>query len=39
MGVRIIKIVIVFESNYGNTKHVAEKIMEGVNEVGGWKFP
>ncbi|MEM3692960.1 MAG: flavodoxin family protein [Candidatus Bathyarchaeia archaeon] len=28
------KILIVFESNYGNTKLVAEKIMEGAKEVG-----
>ncbi|MEM2728643.1 MAG: flavodoxin family protein [Candidatus Bathyarchaeia archaeon] len=29
------KVVIVFESRYGNTRYVAEKIMEGINEVGG----
>lgn len=29
------RIVIVFESRYGNTRYVAEKIMEGINEVGG----
>ncbi|MGB9853830.1 MAG: flavodoxin family protein [Candidatus Bathyarchaeales archaeon] len=29
------KILVVFESNYGNTKRVAEKIIEGLNEVGG----
>jgi len=29
------KIVIVFESKYGNTRRVAEKIMEGISEVSG----
>jgi len=31
----MIKILVVFESNYGNTKRAAEKIMEGLNEVEG----
>lgn len=35
MGVETIKIIIIFESRYGNTRHVAEKIIEGINEVGG----
>jgi len=26
---------VVFESHYGNTKRVAESIIEGINEVGG----
>lgn len=29
------KAIIVYESRYGNTKLVAEKIAEGINEVGG----
>ncbi len=31
----MVKILVVFESRYGNTKHVAESIIEGINEVGG----
>jgi len=29
------KVIVVYESKYGNTKLVAEKIIEGMNEVGG----
>jgi len=29
------KVIVVYESKYGNTKLVAEKIMEGMNEVEG----
>ncbi|MEM3090535.1 MAG: flavodoxin domain-containing protein [Candidatus Bathyarchaeia archaeon] len=29
------KVLIVFESRFGNTKRVAEAIIEGINEVGG----
>ena len=28
------KVIVVYESRYGNTKHVAESIIEGINEVG-----
>ena len=34
----MVKILVVFESNYGNTKHAAEKITEGLNEVDGIEF-
>lgn len=29
------KVIVVYESKYGNTKRVAEVIIEGMNEVGG----
>lgn len=29
------KVIVVYESKYGNTKLVGEKIIEGMNEVGG----
>lgn len=29
------KIIVVYESKYGNTKRVAEKIIEGIREAGG----
>lgn len=29
------KVIIVYESKYGNTKHVAETIMEGMKEIQG----
>ena len=28
------KVIIVYESKYGNTKRVAETIIEGINEIG-----
>ncbi|MFP3985238.1 MAG: flavodoxin family protein [Candidatus Bathyarchaeia archaeon] len=31
----MLKVVVVFESKYGNTKLVAEKILEGIMEGGG----
>lgn len=31
----MIKIIVIYESKYGNTKHVAEKIVEGMNEING----
>lgn len=33
------RVIVVFESRYGNTKRVAENIIKGINEVGGWRFP
>ena len=30
----MVKIVVVYESRYGNTKRVAESIIQGINEVG-----
>jgi len=35
MTVMVVKVIVVYESKYGNTKRVAETIIEGVNEVGG----
>lgn len=35
MAVIMVKIIVVYESKYGNTKLVAETIIEGMNEVGG----
>jgi flavorubredoxin len=35
MVVIVAKVIVVYESKYGNTKLVAEKIIEGMNEVGG----
>jgi|YelNatPaOPRAMG01_1025707.scaffolds.fasta_scaffold32463_3 flavodoxin len=29
------KVIVVYESRYGNTKRVAESIIEGIKEVGG----
>lgn len=29
------KVIVVYESKYGNTKQVAEKIIEGMNEIEG----
>ncbi|MEM2367820.1 MAG: flavodoxin family protein, partial [Candidatus Bathyarchaeia archaeon] len=31
----MVKVLVVFESRYGNTKRVAESIIEGINEAGG----
>ncbi len=31
----MLRVLLVFESRYGNTKRVAESIIEGINEVGG----
>lgn len=31
----MVKAIIIYEPRYGNTKLVAEKIAEGINEVGG----
>lgn len=31
----MVKMVVVYESRYGNTKRVAESIIEGINEVSG----
>jgi len=31
----IAKVIVVYESKYGNTKRVAETIIEGMNEIGG----
>lgn len=31
----MVKVIAVYESKYGNTKLVAENIIEGMNEVGG----
>ena len=33
----MVKVIIVYESKYGNTKRVAETIAEGMKEVGGIK--
>jgi|UniRef100_A0A7V3JA91 flavodoxin len=30
----MVKVIVVFESNYGNTKRVAETIVEGMKDVG-----
>lgn len=35
MVIIVAKVIVVYESKYGNTKLVAEKIIEGMNEVGG----
>jgi len=32
-GRRVTKVIVVYESKYGNTKQVAEKIIEGMNEI------
>jgi len=32
------KVIVVYESRYGNTKRVAESIIEGIREVGGVEF-
>lgn len=29
------RVIVVFESRYGNTKRVTENIIKGINEVGG----
>ncbi|MEM3566404.1 MAG: flavodoxin domain-containing protein [Candidatus Bathyarchaeia archaeon] len=31
----MVRVIVVFESLYGNTKRVAESIIEGIKEVGG----
>jgi flavorubredoxin len=31
----MVKVIVVYESKYGNTKRIAEAIIEGMNEVGG----
>ena len=31
----MVRVIVVFESRYGNTKRVAESIIEGMKEVGG----
>jgi flavodoxin len=31
----LLKVIIVYESKYGNTKHVAEKIIEGIIKIEG----
>lgn len=31
----MVRVIVVFESCYGNTKRVAENIIEGMNDVGG----
>lgn len=31
----MMKVIIIYESKYGNTKRVAETIIEGIKEVGG----
>ncbi|MEM3407340.1 MAG: flavodoxin family protein [Nitrososphaerota archaeon] len=31
----MVKIIVIYESKYGNTKRVAEKIIEGINEIDG----
>lgn len=31
----LVKVIVVYESKYGNTKRAAEAIAEGINEVGG----
>lgn len=33
----MVKMLVVFESRYGNTKRAAESIIEGINEAGGVK--
>jgi flavodoxin len=33
----MVKIIVIYESCYGNTKYVAEKILQGINEVNGVK--
>ena len=33
-GVILMKVIVVYESKYGNTKRVTEKITEGMNEIG-----
>ncbi|MEM3153868.1 MAG: flavodoxin domain-containing protein, partial [Candidatus Bathyarchaeia archaeon] len=33
----MVRVIVVFESRYGNTKRVAESIIEGINEAGGVK--
>ena len=35
MVIMIAKVIVVYESKYGNTKRVAETIIEGMNEIGG----
>jgi len=35
MVVIMVKVIVVYESKYGNTKLVAETIIRGMNEVGG----
>jgi flavodoxin len=36
MRMRVLsKVIIVYESKYGNTKHVAEKIIEGIRKIEG----
>lgn len=34
----MLKIIIVYESKYGNTKNVAEAILDGIKEVGEIEF-
>lgn len=31
----MVKVIVVYDTKYGNTKHVAEKILEGLGEVEG----
>jgi len=31
----MVKVIVIYESKYGNTKRVAEAIVEGMNEIGG----
>ncbi|MEM3736686.1 MAG: hypothetical protein QXJ75_01145 [Candidatus Bathyarchaeia archaeon] len=31
----LVKVIVVYESKYGNTKLVAETVIEGLKEVGG----
>ncbi len=31
----MVKVIVVYDTKYGNTKQVAEKIMEGIGEVEG----
>ena len=31
----MVRVIVIYDTKYGNTKLVAEKILEGINEVGG----
>ena len=31
----MVRVIVVFESRYGNTRRVAESIIEGIKEAGG----
>ena len=33
VGIRMTKVIVVYESKYGNTRQVAEAIIEGINEI------